>query len=345
MLREHDEQLRVRAPRRRPDDRRAATPPASGPGERDERIAPRRRARRARIFTYAPMNGMNIGSRHLEPLPPRLDDVAELVHEDQQHEAERERPAVEPERVRRDGDEEAEELDEDEAPLERGGADGEREPADALERFRMLGRRRGLDRLVVAHLVHHSVHSRSASQPLLAALVELFLPERNRLLERVDRLAAGVERGRRGAARRRRSRRSARRSLRGRCDGGSRPSSEAVLRRQLLGEAAQHRLGHLLERLVLEVQHRRGRATAAHGADERRDRSGLVALGLAITAATSSGSAVIRKAPPETGGISATSSPSCSSCVALDVRAVDGVEQARRLVAEVEPRPDVLDAS
>src|SRR2546428_1990639 len=39
-------------------------------------------------------------------------------------------------------------------------------------------------------------YSRSASDPLLAAFVELLLPERDRLLQCVDRLTAGVERGR-----------------------------------------------------------------------------------------------------------------------------------------------------
>ena len=112
----------------------AALPPAAGPAS--EMSAFRHGVSPACwIFTYAPMNGMNIGADTFEPLPPRLDDMAELVHEDHQHEAERERPAVEQERVRRDGDEEAEELDEDEAELEGGAADQQREPAEALEQL------------------------------------------------------------------------------------------------------------------------------------------------------------------------------------------------------------------
>ena len=83
---------------------------------------------------------------------PRLGDVAELVHEDHQHEAERERPAVEPQGVRRDGDEKAEELDEDEAPLERRAPDEDDEPAGALERAAHGALR--VDRLFVAEFVH-----------------------------------------------------------------------------------------------------------------------------------------------------------------------------------------------
>ncbi|MGZ6126522.1 MAG: UbiA family prenyltransferase, partial [Myxococcales bacterium] len=45
----------------------------------------------------------------------------------------RERPAAEPQLVRGDRDEEPEELDEDEAPLQRGAADQERERAGAFE--------------------------------------------------------------------------------------------------------------------------------------------------------------------------------------------------------------------
>src|SRR5204863_107158 len=39
-----------------------------------------------------------------------------------------------------------------------------------------------------------SGYSRASADPLLAACVDLLLPQRNRLLERVDRLAAGRER-------------------------------------------------------------------------------------------------------------------------------------------------------
>ena len=48
--------------------------------------------------------------RDRQTLPACLEDVAELVHEDQEHEAEAEPPAVEPERVGGKRDEEGEEL-------------------------------------------------------------------------------------------------------------------------------------------------------------------------------------------------------------------------------------------
>ena len=59
------------------------------------------------------------------------------------------------------------------------------------------------------------------------------------------------------------------------------------------------------------------------------------------TASRSSGSCDSRNAPPETGGISATSSPSDELALGLGVLTVDRVEQARRLLAEVERGPDV----
>ena len=44
-------------------------------------------------MTAAPRNGMNIGARRLDALAAQLDDVAHLVDEQQQHEADRELPA------------------------------------------------------------------------------------------------------------------------------------------------------------------------------------------------------------------------------------------------------------
>src|SRR5205814_8274831 len=73
--------------------------------------------------------------------------------EEHQHESEREGPAVKPERVRGDGDEEAEELDEDESPLECGSADQHGETAGALERAAQAALR--VNRLVGPVLLHH----------------------------------------------------------------------------------------------------------------------------------------------------------------------------------------------
>ena len=63
-------------------------------------------------------------------MAPRLDDVAELVHEDQEDEAEPELPALEPERVDGEGDEEGGELRE--PPGEDGKADQPVEQATPL---------------------------------------------------------------------------------------------------------------------------------------------------------------------------------------------------------------------
>ena len=101
--------------------------------------------------------------------------------------------------------------------------------------------------------------------------------------------------------------------------------------------AREHLLGHLRVRLVLEVEHRAPARAAPHGADEGRDGAGVGGLDLRDRrGARSSGSALSRNAPPETGGISATSSPSCELAVALRVLAVHRVEEPRRLVAERE---------
>ena len=64
----------------------------------------------------------------------------------------------------------------------------------------------------------------------------------------------------------------------------------------------------------------------------------------ATTASSETGSSVRTNAPPETGGISATTSPSASSVIGRRVLLVDRVEQALGLVAEVERGPHVGDA-
>ena len=53
---------------------------------------------------------MKTGKLRVEPLPARLDVVPELVHEDEQDEADAEAPAPD-QRVAADGDEDAEELE------------------------------------------------------------------------------------------------------------------------------------------------------------------------------------------------------------------------------------------
>src|SRR5437868_4326072 len=53
--------------------------------------------------------------------------------------------------------------------------------------------------------------------------------------------------------------------------------AETVLRFQLRREPDEHRLGHLFERLVFEIEHVAPARAATDGADERRDRARVVA--------------------------------------------------------------------
>ena len=123
-----------------------------------------------------------------------------------------------------------------------------------------------------------------------------------------------------------------------------RDRAEVVRALEVGGQVGHDLLGHALVGLVVEVEHRAAAGLDARRADEDRGAAGRSSATSATTAATSSGSALSRNAPPETGGMSATSSPSASSRSGGGVLAVDGVEQARRLVAELERRPDVADA-
>ena len=82
----------------------------------------------------------------MEALPPRLDEVAELVDEDQRDEADGEAPAPQ-QRVPADREEERAELDEDEAELDREAEqDGDRRPGLPQQVAEAASR---LDRLVV----------------------------------------------------------------------------------------------------------------------------------------------------------------------------------------------------
>src|SRR5213083_1669220 len=90
--------------------------------------------------------------------------------------------------------------------------------------------------------------------PFLAADVELLLPERDRLFQRVDRLAARVERS--SAVRRRDGNDDTRLSDLHTADAVmDRDARQGVLRGQLLAEPDEHRFRHLLESLVLEIEH------------------------------------------------------------------------------------------
>ena len=101
----------------------------------------------------------------------------------------------------------------------------------------------------------------------------------------------------------------------------------------------------LAVRLVLEVVDGAAARAATRVVPMNVATAPASSLGASATAALgSSGSLGERNAPPETGGISATSSPSASAVVAVGVLLVDRVEEAARLVAEPELRPDVGDA-
>src|SRR5262249_61153228 len=115
-VREHLELPRAFAPADAPDEQRRSAA-REWAGERDERVPPRREPGALDRHVRAEERD-ECRPRDLESLDARRDDVTELMDEDHEHEAERERPAVEPERVRGDRDEDAEELEEDEAPLE-----------------------------------------------------------------------------------------------------------------------------------------------------------------------------------------------------------------------------------
>jgi hypothetical protein len=120
--------------------------------------------------------------------------------------------------------------------------------------------------------------------------------------------------------------------------------AEAVSLRQLVAETGEHGLGHLLERLVLEVDDVALAGSATHGADEARDRARLGILDFAQHGG------YVERLVGEAEGAAAHGRDerhlvAVGELVSgLDVAAVHGVEDAGRLVAEPERRPDVLHA-
>ena len=117
--------------------------------------------------------------------------------------------------------------------------------------------------------------------------------------------------------------------------------AELVARLQLLGQFGHDLLGHARVALVLEVVDRPAARVRARRADEGGDPAGASSATCSTTASATIGSSVSTKAPPETGGIRATSSPSASARVLAGVLQVDRIEQALGLVAEAERGPDV----
>ena len=103
---------------------------------------------------------------------------------------------------------------------------------------------------------------------------------------------------------------------------------------ELRRELRHHVLGHPFVRLVLEAEHRavsRAVADRCRGTSRSR-RPRRVDTSPPRPRRAKSGAPVSLKSPPETGGISATSSPSASAAAGVRVALVDRVEEAGRLV-------------
>src|SRR5207253_3079856 len=145
------EEIRAPAARDRPAaGRRDATDERTR--ERDQRAPPRRQARVPDRHVCAEERDER-RERDVQSLPLRLDRMAHLVQEDQQDDPDAELPAPD-QRVRGDGDEEAEELQEDEAELDcEPGDRGDWRP-DPVEELLPVDAAAGLDRPVVAVVGH-----------------------------------------------------------------------------------------------------------------------------------------------------------------------------------------------
>ncbi len=180
----------------------------------------------------------------------------------------------------------------------------------------------------------------TAPDPLLAALVHLFLPQRHALLERVDRVPAGGERVLAMGSRHGDHDRSL-------ADpdppdpvvDGDR--AELVARLQLGGDVGHHLLRHPFVGLVLQVRHRPAAGVDAGRADERRDRAGSVGGDLLHHGLESER---LFRQPKRTAGDGRDQRhlvAVAQRSVARNVDLVHRVEDTRGLVAQVESRPDV----
>ena len=165
----------------------------------------------------------------------------------------------------------------------------------------------------------------AAADPFFAALVDLLLPERHRLLERVDRLLHAARAA--GAVRRRDGDRHA-------SPISSRPTRWWIATAQSSCPSSARRRARPSSPRPSRRTPRtrgsgpRGRATDARRADEGRDRAGLrIATPRRRRRRGRAAPSVTRNAPPETGGISATSSPSSELAVFGRVLAVDRVSR------------------
>src|SRR6266511_1313915 len=206
---------------------------------------------------------------------------------------------------------------------------------DPFEDVAVVGARRG-------H-VFEGTGSGPAADPLLAALVDLLLPERNCPLEPVYRLRARSERR---SAMRRRDR-----------DGDAlltdvdtadavmdRDLAHVVLLPQAGGDLLHYLFGHAAVRLVLEVEDRAPAGLASGRADERGDRArplirhlGDHSVEVERRLGEEEGTAGHRRNQRDLVALGELS-------LARGVLTVDGIEQPGGLVAERERGPDVGDA-
>src|SRR3954470_5542994 len=168
--------MRVPSRRARRGPVRRCEPPA---GERGEAARGRPRERELRVLERVqrrvldqhvrPEEGDEPRNRDLEPLPLALEEVAELVDQDHRDEADAELPAPD-ERVGGDRDEETEELEREEAELDRE-AHGRRERSPQLAE-QAPPARLGVDRLVVAEIRLELWPGRELAHRLIVATAE-----------------------------------------------------------------------------------------------------------------------------------------------------------------------------
>src|SRR2546429_2806079 len=180
------------------------------------------------------------------------------------------------------------------------------------------------------------------ADPLLAALVDLLLPERHADLERVDRLLTGGERVL--PVRRRHGDHDARVAD---ADAAhavvDRDLGQLVLGLERRGQLGHDLLGHALVSLVVEVDDVAAAGVDARGPDEGRDRSGLGTLdlrdhGVHVERLLAEPDRAARDRRDQRHLVAVAERP-----VAVGVLLVDGVEEAGRLVAEAEGGPDLGD--
>src|SRR5205823_3689424 len=185
-----------------------------------------------------------------------------------------------------------------------------------------------------------SARLRAPPEPLLAALVDLLLPERHRLLERVDRVLA--RRQRVVAVRRRDGDRDARLADLDPADPVvDRDRPELVPLLELGGDLGHHLLGHLGVGLVLEIEDGPAARFPANRAEERRDGAGALVGDLLDDRLEREPLFGDAERAARDGRDQRHLVAVGELLLALGIPAVDRVEQPVRLVAEPERGPDL----